>query len=175
MLYRLDDMTPRLEGKDHYIAPTADVIGDVTLGPETGVWFGAVLRGDVEPIRVGEGTNVQDGSVLHTDKDFPLTVGRDVTIAHGVVLHGCDVGNECLIGMNATVLTGARIGSNCLIGAHALVPQGMEIPDGSLVLGAPAKVVKPLSDGMRERIRWNAAHYRDQARRYRTGGLTPLA
>ena len=165
-IYGLGDRHPEVE-PSAWVAPGAAVIGSVYLGPRASVWFGAVLRGDTEAIVVGEGTNVQDNAVLHTDAGFPLAIGRDCTIGHKAILHGCTIGDETLIGMGATVLNGARIGRNCLIGAGALVTEGKEIPDGSLVMGMPAKVVRPLDSAAFEGLRASARSYQERAARYR--------
>ena len=165
MKYRLGDA--RVEAHpDSWIAPGASVIGRVRLDAGASVWFGAVLRGDNELIHIGEGSNVQDGSVLHTDMGWPLTVGKGVTIGHKVTLHGCTVGDHSLIGIGAVVLNGAKIGKHCLIGAGALIPEGREIPDGSLVMGVPGKVVRALSEEQIRSLQNNAAHYVENARRY---------
>lgn len=165
MKYHLGDA--RVEAHpDSWIAPTASVIGKVRLEAGASVWFGAVLRGDNELIHVGENSNVQDGSVLHTDMGWPLTIGKGVTIGHKVNLHGCSIGDHSLIGINAVVLNGAKIGRHCLIGAGALIPEGKEIPDGSLVMGVPGKVVRTLSEEQMRGLENNAAHYVDNARRY---------
>jgi carbonic anhydrase/acetyltransferase-like protein (isoleucine patch superfamily) len=145
MLYSLGENKVDIAGEDFYVAPSADVIGNVRLENNASVWFNAVIRGDNELITVGENSNVQDCSVLHSDVGFPLTIGKNVTIGHKVMLHGCTIGENSLIGINAVVLNGAKIGKNCLIGANSLVTEGKEIPDGSLVMGSPAKVVKALS------------------------------
>jgi Carbonic anhydrases/acetyltransferases, isoleucine patch superfamily len=139
MLYKLGKDKPIVDG-DFYVAENAIVLGKVKLCKDSSVWFGATLRGDTELITIGERSNVQDGSVLHTDIGFPLDIGKDVTIGHKVMLHGCTIGDGSLIGINAVVLNGAKIGKGCLIGANALVTEGMEIPDGSLVMGSPGKV-----------------------------------
>ena len=164
-LYELDGQAPQI-GDGAWVADTAQVIGKVVLGENASVWFGAVLRGDNELIHVGEGSNVQDGSVLHTDMGWPLSIGKGVTIGHKVTLHGCSIGDHSLVGIGAVVLNGAKIGRNCLIGAGALIPEGREIPDGSLVMGVPGKVVRPLSEEQIEGLKRNAAHYVDNARRY---------
>lgn len=165
--YDLDGVTPRLPADGScWIAPGAHVIGDVTLGEDVGVWFGAVLRGDEEPIVVGARTNVQDLCVFHTDMGFPLTVGAGCTVGHRAILHGCTVGDNTLIGMGAIVLNGARIGSDCVIGAGALVPEGKEIPDRSLVVGLPGRVVRQLTDEDVEAIRESARHYAENAKRF---------
>ena len=146
-VYALDGVSPSLPGEgDFWIAPTASVIGKVSLGKDVGIWFGAVLRGDNEPIAIGAATNIQEIVMMHTDPGFPLTVGPGCTIGHRAILHGCTIGDNVLVGMGAIVLNGARIGDNCLIGAGALVPEGREIPPGSLVLGMPGKVVRALTD-----------------------------
>src|ERR1700744_4802776 len=146
-VYGLREAVPQLppEG-DYWIAPNAVLIGRVVLKKNASVWFGATLRGDNEPITVGEDSNVQDGAVLHADPGSPLTLGRGGTVGHQAMLHGCTVGDNCLIGIGAVVLNGARIGKNCLIGAKALIAEGKEIPDNSLVVGAPGRVLRPLSE-----------------------------
>lgn len=165
MKYRLGDQC--VEAHPHsWIAPTAVVIGRVRLEEDSSVWFGAVIRGDNEQISIGSGTNVQDGAILHTDPGFPLTLEKDVTIGHQAMLHGCHVGEGSLVGIQAVVLNGARIGANCLIGAKALVTENMVIPDGSLVLGSPAKVVRTLSDEQQAGLRANAKGYVANAKRF---------
>ncbi|GAB6406097.1 gamma carbonic anhydrase family protein [Pseudomonas serbica] len=165
MKYRLGDQ--RVEAHPHsWIAPTAVVIGRVRLEEGSSVWFGAVIRGDNEQICIGSGSNVQDGAILHTDPGFPLTLEKDVTIGHQAMLHGCHVGEGSLVGIQAVVLNGARIGANCLIGAKALVTENMVIPDGSLVLGSPAKVVRSLSDEQQAGLRANAKGYVANALRF---------
>ncbi|WP_128254187.1 gamma carbonic anhydrase family protein [Falsirhodobacter deserti] len=170
MIYTLDDTAPRLPASgDVWIAPGAHVIGKVALAEGVGIWFGAVIRGDNEEIRIGAGSNVQDNAVLHTDWDFPLAVGADCTIGHRALLHGCTIGDGTLIGMGATIMNGARIGSGCLIGANALVTEGKEIPDGSLVMGSPGRVVRMLSEEEIARLRLSARNYRMNMRRFREG------
>ncbi|PZN10706.1 MAG: gamma carbonic anhydrase family protein [Bacillota bacterium] len=164
-VYRLGEHVPRI-APDAYVAPGAAVIGRVYLGEESSVWFGAVLRGDLDEIRLGAGSNVQDNAVLHVDRGQPCLVGRDVTIGHGAIVHGCTIEDECLIGMGAVILSGARVGRGSLVGAGALVPEGREIPPGSLVLGIPARVVRSLTSGEREALRAAAARYRENARRF---------
>ena len=172
--YSLGGVEPELAGaEDCWIAPTATVIGRVILRKDASVWFGAVIRGDNEPIEVGEGSNVQDGCVLHTDPGYPLTIGRGCTIGHMVMLHGCTIGDGSLIGIGATVLNGAKIGRNCLIGAHSLIPEGKEISDGSLVMGAPGRIVRELSAEQTEGLREPATHYVERWRSYRSD-LKPL-
>lgn len=173
-LYALDGLSPELPADgDFWVAPDAMVIGRVVLGRAVGIWFGAVLRGDQEPIVLGAGTNVQEHCVFHTDAGFPLTIGDGCTIGHRAILHGCTVGDNCLIGMGATVLNGARIGDNSLIGAGALVPEGREIPPGSLVLGMPGKAVRQLTEAEIDRNREASAHYVANWRRF-AAGLTEI-
>ena len=173
MLYTLDQHAPVLpENDDYWIAPGAHVIGTVVLGEGTSIWFGAVLRGDNEPLVIGEGTNVQENCVLHTDMGYPLTIGAHVTVGHKAMLHGCTIGEGSLIGMGATVLNGAKIGRGCLIGAGALVTEGKEIPDGSLVMGAPGRVVRALDEAAQAKLLESAAGYRRNMMRFKAG-LTP--
>ncbi|MDG4648364.1 gamma carbonic anhydrase family protein [Roseibacterium sp. SDUM158017] len=172
MIYALDGIAPRID-PDTWVAPDANVIGRVVLEAGASVWFGATLRGDNEDIRVGEGSNVQENCVFHTDMGYPLTIGANCTIGHKAMLHGCTIGEGSLIGMGATVLNGARIGAGCLVGAGALIPEGREIPDGSLVMGMPGKVVRDLDEAARAGLLASAAHYRERMRRFRDG-LTPL-
>lgn len=165
MIYTLGERAVRAAG-DHFIAPSADVIGTVVLGHDVSIWFNAVVRGDKEPITIGDGSNVQDCVVLHTDPGFPLRIGRNVTVGHKAVLHGCLVGDNSLIGINAVVLSGAKIGRNCLIGAHALVTEGKEIPDNSMVLGSPAKVVRELTEAQIEGLVESARGYVENFKRF---------
>ncbi|AQZ93396.1 gamma carbonic anhydrase family protein [Halopseudomonas phragmitis] len=153
--------------EDAWIAETAAVIGKVSLAAGANVWFGAVVRGDVERIVIGEHSNVQDGAVLHADHGIPLVLGKGITVGHNAMLHGCDVGDYSLIGINAVVLNGAKIGKHCIIGANSLIPEGKEIPDGSLVMGSPGKVVKQLSEAQKKMLEASAAHYVMNARRFR--------
>ena len=166
MKYTLDNLSVRLIGDNHYIADTAAVIGDVTLEDEVSVWFGAVIRGDNDSIHIGAGTNVQDCAVIHTDEGTKVTIGRRVTIGHHVMLHGCEIGDFSLIGINAVILDDARIGKNCLIGANAMVTSGKEIPDGSLVLGSPGKVVRNVTPEEIEDQRVKNQIYIDKVYRY---------
>jgi len=156
------------------LAPSAVVCGEVQIGEGSSVWFNAVIRGDNELITIGENSNVQDGAVLHTDPGFPLTIGSGVTVGHKAMLHGCTIGDNSLVGINAVVLNGATIGRNCLIGANALVTEGKEIPDNSMVLGSPGKVVRELTPEQIEGLRRSAKHYVDNARRFQSG-LRPQA
>lgn len=150
-----------------FVAPTATVVGDVTLGPDCGVLFSAVLRGDSGTIVVGEGTNIQDGCVVHADPGFPALIGAGCTVGHGAIIHGCTIGDNTLVGMGAIVLNGARVGRDCIIGAGALVTQGMEVPDGSLVFGSPAKVKRPLTSEEIETNRQAALAYKAECAEYR--------
>jgi carbonic anhydrase/acetyltransferase-like protein (isoleucine patch superfamily) len=168
MIYSLDGVSPEID-PDAWVAPGAHVIGRVTLGAGVGIWFGATLRGDNELIAVGDATNIQENAVLHTDMGYPLTIGRDCTIGHKAMLHGCTIGDGTLIGMGATVLNGAKIGKGCLIGACALITEGKEIPDGSLVMGSPGRVVRQLDAEAQARLLASAAGYRANAARFRAG------
>ena len=165
-LYRLGEHRPELPEGFCWIADTAFVIGQVRVGVDVGIWFGSVLRGDNEPITIGAGSNVQENCVFHTDMGFPLTIGAGCTIGHKAMLHGCTIGDNSLIGMGATVLNGARIGRNCLVGAGALVTEGKEIPDGSLVIGTPAKLVRQLDDDAIVMLEWSAMHYVENVKRF---------
>jgi carbonic anhydrase/acetyltransferase-like protein (isoleucine patch superfamily) len=169
MIYEVDGVAPTLEG-DNFVAPNAAVMGRVVLRRGATVWWGVTIRGDNDLIEVGEGANVQDGSVIHTDTGYPVRLARDVSIGHTVMLHGCTVGENTLIGIGAILLNGAVIGRDCLVGAGALVPEGKVIPDGSLVIGVPGRVMRPLTAEEIERNRRNAAHYVAHGARYR-GGL----
>jgi carbonic anhydrase/acetyltransferase-like protein (isoleucine patch superfamily) len=173
-LYALDAITPETpHDGGFWLAPDAHVIGRVRLGADVGIWFGAVLRGDNEPITVGDRSNVQEHSVLHTDIGFPLTIGRDCTIGHRAVLHGCTIGDNTLIGMGAIVLNGAVIGNNCLVGAGALVTEGKVFPDNSLIVGSPAKAIRTLDDQAISRIADSATRYVDNWKRF-AAGLKPV-
>ena len=167
-LYRLDDHVPRLD-ESAWVADSATVLGHVELEQDASVWFGAVLRGDTELLRVGRGSNVQDGSVLHADSGYPTTIGEDVTIGHLVMLHGCTIGDGSLVGIGSIILNGARIGRHCLVGAKSLVTEGKSFPDGSLIMGTPAVVVRALSAEQVEGLRRSAEHYVANARRFRAG------
>ena len=168
MLYSLDGISPELND-DSWVAPDANLIGHVRLEAGASVWFGSTLRGDNELIHVGEGSNIQENSVLHTDMGYPLTIGKNCTIGHKAMLHGCTIGEQSLIGMGAMVLNGARIGRNCLIGAGALITEGKEIPDGSLVMGAPGRVVRALDEEAIAGLLASAQGYQQNMRRYRDG------
>jgi carbonic anhydrase/acetyltransferase-like protein (isoleucine patch superfamily) len=174
MIYELDDQRVRTEGTV-FVADTAVVIGNVLLRANASVWFNAVIRGDNELITIGEHSNVQDGAVLHTDPGSPLTIGSHVTVGHKAMLHGCTIGDNSLVGINAVVLNGAKVGRNCLIGANALVTEGKEIPDGSMVLGSPGKVVRELTPEQIDGLRRSALHYVENARRFKAGLRTQPA
>ncbi len=169
-LYALDGHAPDLPGDGSFwVAPTAVLIGKVRLHVDASVWWGAVLRGDNEWIDIGPRSNVQDGSVFHTDMDAPLTIGADCTVGHKAILHGCTIGDNSLIGMGATVLNHARIGRNCIIGANALIAEGKEIPDNSLVVGMPGKIVRTLDEASAKALTASAAHYVANWKRYAAG------
>jgi len=167
-IYELDGVSPTLDQRA-WVADSAEVIGAVEIGADASIWFGAVVRGDTETIRIGAGSNIQDASVLHADIGKPLTIGENVTVGHQVMLHGCTVGDGSLIGIGAVVLNGARIGKGCLVGAGALVTEGKEFPDGSMILGSPAKVVRELSDEQKQGLLASARHYVANAQRFRAG------
>jgi carbonic anhydrase/acetyltransferase-like protein (isoleucine patch superfamily) len=167
MIYRLGESSIETVGEEFYVAPTAAVIGKVRLGRWASVWFGAVLRGDTDWIELGDGTNVQDGSVIHTDQGAPLVVGRNVTIGHMALLHTCTIGDDTLIGNGAMVMDGALIGSNTIVAAGAFIAPGKIVPDGVVVMGSPATVVREVTEKDRERIRLGGEHYIANARRYR--------
>lgn len=169
-IYALNDLVPRLPAAGRFwIAPDAHVIGEVILHEDVNIWFGAVLRGDNELITIGENSNVQDGSVLHTDPGSPLTIGRNVTIGHMVMLHGCTIGEGSLIGIGSIILNNAKIGKGCLIGANTLIAEGKEIPDHSMVLGSPGKIVRTLDKEMSEALRLSADHYVENWKKYAAG------
>ncbi len=166
-LFQLGDMAPRI-ADSAWVADSAQVIGRVEMAADSSVWFGAVLRGDTEHIRIGVGSNVQDGSVVHADPGFPTMIGDHVTVGHLVMLHGCTVGDNTLIGMQAVVLNGAKIGRNCIVGAGALIAAGKEYPDNSLIVGSPARVVREVTAEQAEDVRRGSEHYVENARRFRT-------
>ena len=167
-IYALGERAPEFpESGNYWVAPDAQLMGAIRLEENASVWFSVILRGDNERITIGENSNVQDGSVMHTDMGFPLTLGKNVTIGHQAMLHGCTVGNNTLIGIGATILNGAKIGNNCLIGAHALVGEGKEIPDNSMVLGMPGKVVRSLDEQNEQLMVASAQHYVENWRRYK--------
>jgi carbonic anhydrase/acetyltransferase-like protein (isoleucine patch superfamily) len=157
-----------------FVAPTASVMGDVTLGPDSSVWYGAVLRGDMAPIVVGAETNLQDGTIVHVDEEVPCVVGDRVGVGHRVILHGCTVGPHCLIGMGSTLLNGVVIGEGSVVAAGAVIPEGMQVPPGSLVMGVPGRIIRPVDEALRQRIEGTWSHYVMQARAHRAGRY-PLA
>lgn len=163
MIYQLEERRVELRGEGHFIADSADLIGSVILEPGASIWFNAVLRGDNEPITIGADCNIQDGSVLHADPGFPLTLERGVSVGHKVMLHGCHVGENSLIGINAVVLNGARIGRNCIIGASSLIAEGKEIPDNSLVMGSPGRVRREVTEAEIANLRRIARNYAARA------------
>lgn len=164
-LYGMGGFEPQI-GEGAWVAPSADLIGNVRLGPRASIWFGAVLRGDNTPLDLGEETNFQDGAIGHSDPGFPLKIGARVTVGHQAILHGCMIADDCLIGMGARILNGAVIEANCIVGAGALITEGKRIESGSLVVGSPARVLRKLADSEREALRISAAHYAEKARRY---------
>lgn len=165
MIYSLDDRKVEIKG-ECFIADNATLIGSVTVGEDASIWFNVVARGDEDQITIGDKSNIQDGTVLHADAGSPLTIGKGVTVGHKAMLHGCTVGDYTLVGINAVVLNGAKIGNHCLIGANALVPENMEIPDGSMVLGSPARIKRQLSVEMQEVLELQAQHYVSNGRRF---------
>ena len=167
MIYSLGDKQLNRDNLDFWVAPNAVVIGDVSLKKNASVWFGSVLRGDNDPIILGENSNIQDNSVCHTDDGMPLIIGNNVTVGHKVILHSCTVGDNSLIGMGSTVLNKAKIGNNCLVGANALVTEGKEFPDNSLIVGSPAKVKRELTDMEKKIIELSALHYVENMKRYK--------
>ena len=167
-IYQLDDLKP-IGHPTAWVADNARIMGNVTLAEDTSVWFGAVLRGDTSTITVGKGSNIQDNSVLHADIGMPLVIGEGVTVGHQVMLHGCSIGNNSLIGIGAIVLNGVKIGNNCLVGAGALVTEGKEFADGSMIIGSPAKAVRMLSPEQIEGLKMSARHYVNNANRYKAG------
>ena len=166
MFYELGDQKPELNGSGQFVADNAVLIGNVRLMEKSSVWFNVVIRGDNEWITVGPESNVQDGSVLHTDPGLALNIGRGVTVGHKVILHGCDIDDYSLIGINAVILNGAKIGKHCLIGANTLIPEGMEVPDGSMVVGSPGKIKRELTDNEKKMLEMSAAHYVKNAENY---------
>ena len=170
-LYRIDDVAPTL-AEGAWAAPSADLIGDVRLARRASVWFGAVIRADNTPIIIGEESNLQDGAIGHSDPGFPLIVGARVTVGHQAILHGCTIADDVLIGMGAKILNGATIASECLVGAGALVTEGKSFDSGMLIVGAPARAIRPLTEAEKQALRVSAAHYAEKAARY-AAGLSP--
>lgn len=173
-LYRLGERAPQTPAPQNYwVAPDANVIGSVTIGEDVGIWFGATLRGDNEPITVGRGSNIQEGVMVHSDPGFPATIGEGCTIGHHAIIHGCTIGDNSLVGMGATVLNGAKIGRNCLVGANALITEGKEFPDNSLIVGSPARAIRTLDDAAVQSLKASAAKYVENWRRF-ARDLRPL-
>lgn len=169
-IYKLDDFQPQIPASGSvWVAPDAHLIGDVILGEDVGIWFGAVLRGDNEPITVGAGSNVQEGVIIHADPGYPATIGKGCTLGHHAIVHGCTLGENTLVGMGATILNGAVIGNNCLIGANALVTEGKSFPDGSLIVGAPARAIRTLDEKAIQMNKATAAKYVSNIARFRDG------
>ncbi len=168
MIYALGDRRVEIRGSDYFVADNATVVGSVVIGHNVSIWFNCVVRGDNDVITIGDNCNIQDASVLHTDEGVKLTLERNVSVGHMVMLHGCHIGEGSLIGIKAVVLNGARIGRNCLIGANTLIPEGREIPDGSLVVGSPGKVIRQLTPEEIRKINWIADHYVENFKRYKT-------
>jgi carbonic anhydrase/acetyltransferase-like protein (isoleucine patch superfamily) len=167
-LYGIDGVAPQI-GEGAWVAPSADLIGDVSIGPRASVWFGAIIRADNTPISLGEETNFQDGAIGHSDPGVPLTIGARVTIGHQAILHGCTVSDDCLIGMGARVLNGAFLGPECLVGANALITEGKRFEHGGLIVGVPARLIRPLTEAEKAGLRLSAAHYAEKAARYAAG------
>ncbi|MCB1470879.1 MAG: gamma carbonic anhydrase family protein [Rhizobiaceae bacterium] len=173
-IFALDDSRPEFADEESvWIAPDASIIGKIVIGRNVNIWFGSVLRGDNEPIRIGDDTNVQEQTIMHTDIGCPLTIGYGCTIGHRALLHGCTIGDNTLIGMGAIILNGAKIGNNCIVGAGALITERKEFPDGSMILGSPAKAVRQLDDATIAGLRRSAAHYVENSRRFK-GGLSRI-
>jgi carbonic anhydrase/acetyltransferase-like protein (isoleucine patch superfamily) len=168
MIFELEGVAPTIRGDQHFIASNAAVVGDVEIGNSVTIWFNAVLRGDNERIAIGDGSNIQDGCIMHTDPGFPLLIGDRVTVGHNAMLHGCKIGNGSLIGMNAVLMNGAEVGNNCLIGANTLIPEGRKIPDNSLVVGTPGRVIRQLNQDELKHIEDNAQVYIDKIARYQS-------
>ena len=167
MIYELGNRTPVFEGNDHFVAPNATLIGSIRLKAGASIWFNTVLRGDNDWITIGENSNIQDGSVLHTDPGIELVVGDNVTVGHQVTLHGCEIGAGSLIGIGSTILNRARVGRNCVVGAHALITEGKEFPDGVLIIGSPAKIARNLDEGELNMLKMSAQVYVENGKRFR--------
>jgi carbonic anhydrase/acetyltransferase-like protein (isoleucine patch superfamily) len=167
MIFDLEERRVTFASENYFIAHNATLVGSIAIGDNVSIWFNAVLRADDDAMTIGDETNIQDGAVLHVDAGSPLTLGRGVTVGHKAMVHGCTVGDYSLIGINAVVLDGAQIGKYCLIGANTLIPEGKIIPDGSLVVGSPGRVIRQLTDEQRKRLAWGAAHYVENGRRFR--------
>ena len=167
MIINLGDKKLKTVDDNFWIAPNASVIGEVNLERDASVWFNAILRADNEPITIGEGSNVQDGAIIHTDPGFACSIGKKVTVGHMAMLHGCSIGDGSLIGIGSVVLNGAKIGKNCIIGSKALVTEGMDVPDGSMVLGIPGKIKKTLTEEEQSVVPLGADHYIDNYKKYK--------
>jgi len=165
MIYDFENKSLKSEGKN-WIASNATIIGDIVIKNDVSIWFNVVLRGDIEKITVGEGSNIQDGSVLHTDPGYPLTIGKDVTVGHMVMLHGCKIGNNTLVGIGSTILNNAKIGDNCIVGANTLITENKIIPDNSLVIGSPGKIVRKVTEEEINHIKTNAKEYKENWKKY---------
>ena len=167
-IYKLGNKTPQLPSEGSYwVAPDAHVMGNVILGKDVGVWFGSVLRGDNDVIKIGDETNIQENTIIHVDPNTPVNIGDNCTIGHNAIIHGCTIGNNSLVGMGATILNNAKIGNNCLLGANSLVTEGKEFPDNSLIVGSPAKVKRELTDMEKKLIELSALHYVENMKRYK--------
>ena len=166
MIYKLENFIPEIDN-GCFIAPNATIIGQATLAENVSIWFNVVIRADMDMIKIGKNTNIQDGCILHVDKNMPMIISENVTVGHKVMLHSCTIGENSLIGMNAVVLNNAKIGKNCIIGANALVTENMEIPDGSLVVGSPAKIIKQVDQATQEKLMQSAIHYVENGQRYK--------
>lgn len=169
MIYSLGDRKVQIVGEDYFIADNATVIGSIIIHNDVGIWFNVVIRGDNDLITIGEGTNIQDGAVLHTDEGIPLNIGKGITVGHQAMLHGCTIGDNSLIGINAVVLNNAVIGKNCIIGANCLITQGKVIPDNSMVLGSPGKVVREVNEEEIAELKHSAEHYIQNYKRFKKG------
>ncbi len=167
MIYSLGDKKVQIIGEDYFIAENATVIGSVIIHNDVSIWFNAVIRGDNDPITIGEGTNIQDGAVIHTDEEIPLNIGKGVTVGHQAMLHGCTIGDNSLVGINAVILNHAKIGKNCIIGANCLITQGKEIPDNSMVLGSPGKVAREVTQEEIVELKHSAEHYVANFKRFK--------
>ncbi len=173
MIYSLGEKKVEIRADNYFIADNATVIGSVIINNNVSIWFNAVIRGDNEPIEIGENTNIQDGAVVHTDEGIPMYIGKGVTVGHLAMLHGCNIGGNSLIGINAVILNNAKIGKNCVIGANSLITEGKEIPDGSLVLGSPGRVARKITDDDIRNLKLSAEHYVQNFKRYKNK-LSPI-
>ncbi len=167
MKYSLSEKAVQIVGEDYFIADNATVIGSVIIHNDVSIWFNVVIRGDNDPITIGDGTNIQDGVVIHTDEGIPVDIGKGVTVGHQAMLHGCTIGNNSLIGINAVILNHAKIGKNCIIGANCLITQGKEIPDNSMVLGSPGKIIREVTEEEIKELKHSAEHYIQNYKRFK--------